>query len=163
MYDERIRRPAMLGRSRSFPAIIRVALTVLAVSLFGQPPQPTVPAPMPPVLANYKPVSAEQLKTPDGNNWLMIRRTYDGWGYSPLKQITPDNVKELRPVWVFSTGETRVHEAAPIVNNGVMFVSTPNNQVLALDAKSGNLLWRYRRPRPAGAMVPHETNRGVAL
>ncbi len=153
----------MLRRSRSFPAIIPVALTALAVSLFGQPPQPTVPAPMPPVLANYQPVSAEQLKTPDGNNWLMIRRTYDGWGYSPLKQITPDNVKQLRPVWVFSTGETRVHEAAPIVNNGVMFVSTPNNQVLALDAKSGNLLWRYRRPRPAGAMVPHETNRGVAL
>ena len=66
-------------------------------------------------------------------------------------------------MWVFSTGETKVHESAPIVNNGVMFVSTPNNQVIAIDAKTGNVLWRYRRPRPAGASVPHDTNRGVAL
>ena len=64
---------------------------------------------------------------------------------------------------MFSTGETRVHESAPIVNNGVMFVSTPNNQVIAIDAKTGNVLWRYRRPRPPGALVPHDTSRGVAL
>ena len=44
-----------------------------------------------------------------------------------------------------------------------MFVSTPNNQVIAIDAKSGNVLWRYRRPRPAGSNVPHDTSRGVAL
>src|SRR5205085_8966564 len=95
--------------------------------------------------------------------WLMIRRTYDGWGYSPLDQITPANVARLKPAWVFSTGEGRVHESAPLVNNGVMFVTTPMNQVIAIDAKSGNLLWRYRRPRPEGANVPHDTNRGVAL
>ena len=130
----------------------------------GQAPQPPAPpAPTPPVLRNYQPVTAERLKSPEDTNWLMIRRTYDGWGYSPLDQITPDNVKGLRPVWVFSTGETRVHEAAPIVNNGVMFVSTPNNQVIAIDVRSGNLLWRYKRPRPEGASVPHDTSRGVAL
>ena len=44
-----------------------------------------------------------------------------------------------------------------------MFVSTPNNQVIAIDAKSGNVLWRYRRPRPTGSNVPHDTSRGVAL
>lgn len=44
-----------------------------------------------------------------------------------------------------------------------MFVTTPMNQVIALDAKTGNLLWRYRRKRPDGASVPHETNRGIAL
>jgi alcohol dehydrogenase (cytochrome c) len=118
---------------------------------------------MPSVLRNYQPVTAERLKKPEDGNWLMIRRTYDGWGYSPLDQITGANVSRLRPVWVFSTGETKVHEAAPVVNNGVMFVSTPNNQVIAIDAKTGSLLWRYRRPRPAGAAVPHDTNRGVAL
>jgi alcohol dehydrogenase (cytochrome c) len=64
---------------------------------------------------------------------------------------------------VFSTGEVRVHESAPIVNNGVMFVTTPNNQVIAIDALSGNLLWRYRGPRVPGALVPHDTSRGVAL
>ncbi|MBV9743624.1 MAG: PQQ-dependent dehydrogenase, methanol/ethanol family [Acidobacteriia bacterium] len=118
---------------------------------------------MPAVLREYQPVTMERLQNPEDANWLMIRRTYDGWGFSPLAQITPANVKRLRPVWVFATGETRVHEAAPIVNNGVMFVSTPNNQVLAIDVRTGNLLWRYRRSRPTGAQVPHETNRGVAL
>src|SRR5439155_15588133 len=77
--------------------------------------------------------------------------------------ITTRNVSKLRPIWGFSTGEARVHESAPVVNNGVMFVSTPNNQVIAIDAKSGNVLWRYRRPRPAGALVAHDTSRGVAL
>src|SRR5712672_703827 len=117
----------------------------------------------PPVLREYAAVTPERLKNPEDGNWLMIRRTYDGWGYSPLREITADNVRRLQPVWVFSTGETKVHEAAPIVNNGVMFVTTPNNQVIAIDAASGNLLWRYRRPRVPGALVPHDTSRGVAL
>ena len=118
---------------------------------------------MPAVLRSYQPVTADRLKNPEDSNWLMVRRTYDGWGYSSLDQITPANVNRLRPVWVFSTGEARVHESPPIVNNGAMFVTTPNGQVIAIDAKSGTLLWRYRRPRPPGALVPHETNRGVAL
>ena len=122
-----------------------------------------LPTPCRSALQNYQPVTAERLKHPEDGNWLMIRRTYDGWGYSPLDQITPANVARLKPVWVFSTGETRAHESAPIVNNGVMFVTTPMNQVIAIDAKSGNLLWRYRRKRPDGATVPHETNRGIAL
>src|SRR5437016_1049324 len=121
------------------------------------------PAPVPEILRKYEPVTARRLENPENGNWLMIRRTYDGWGYSPLTEITPDNVKRLRLMWSFSTGETRVHEAAPIVNNGVMFVTTPNNQVIAIDARTGNLLWRHRRARPEGALVPHETNRGVAL
>jgi alcohol dehydrogenase (cytochrome c) len=130
---------------------------------FGQRPQAPVEAPIPPLLQKYQPVTTERLKHPEDGNWLMIRRTYDGWGYSPLDQLTPANVARLKPVWVFSTGETRAHEAAPIVNNGVMFVTTPMNQVIAIDATSGNLLWRYRRKRPDGATVPHETNRGIAL
>jgi alcohol dehydrogenase (cytochrome c) len=129
----------------------------------GQGPQAPFVTPMPAVLQNYQPVTPERLKNPGAADWLMIRRSYDGWGYSPLDQITPENVSKLKPVWVFSTGEGRVHEAAPLVNNGVMFVSTPQNQVIAIDAKSGNLLWRYRRPRPEGSSVPHDTSRGVAL
>jgi alcohol dehydrogenase (cytochrome c) len=141
-----------------------ICLTFAAAALaLAQPQQQGPPAPMPAVLRNYQPVTAERLKNPEDGNWLMIRRTYDGWGYSPLTEITPANVARLKPVWVFSTGEVRVHEAAPIVNNGVMFVSTPNNQVIAIDARSGNVLWRYRRPRPAGSSVPHDTSRGVAL
>jgi alcohol dehydrogenase (cytochrome c) len=142
---------------------VTLGLLATAGAGFGQPQSAPGPTVIPPVLKNYQAVTADRLKNPEAANWLMIRRTYDGWGYSPLEEITPGNVKRLKPVWVFATGEPRVHEAAPIVNNGVMFVSTPNNQVLAIDVKSGNLLWRYKRPRPAGAQVPHETNRGVAL
>ena len=71
----------------------------------SQPP----PAPAPAVLANYAPVTADRLKKPDDCDWLMIRRTYDGWGYSPLSQITPANVKRLAPVWVMSTGMNNGH------------------------------------------------------
>src|SRR5580700_8589702 len=140
-----------------------LALTAGASFAQSQPQPPAPDAPMPSVLRNYAPVTAERLKNPEDGNWLSIRRTYDGWGYSPLDQITPANVKQLRPVWVFSTGETKVHEAAPLVNNGVMFVSTPSDQVIAIDVKSGNLLWRYKRSRPSSAIVPHDTSRGVAL
>ena len=120
------------------------------------------PAVMPAVLQNYAPVTDARLKNPEENNWLLLRRTYNGWGYSPLKQITTANVARLKPVWEYSTGEVRGHEAPPLVSNGVMFVSTPNNQVLALNAKTGELLWRFSQPVTTGR-VPHPTSRGVAL
>ena len=116
-----------------------------------------------PLLKNYKAVTSQRLLKPDEGDWLTIRRTYDGWGYSPLDKINPGNVARLKPVWMIETGEMRVHESAPIVNGGVMFVTTPNNQVIALDAKTGAILWRYKRPRPSNALVLHDTNRGVAL
>ena len=147
---------------RSFCATAAALLATAGIG-FSQPGIPSPVEPMPAVLRNYQAVTADRLKNPEDGNWLSIRRTYDGWGYSPLDQITADNVKNLRPVWIFSTGETKVHESAPLVNNGVMFVSTPNNQVIALDVRTGNLLWRYKRPRPAGAVVAHDTSRGVAL
>ena len=55
----------------------------------------------------------------------MVRRTYDGWGYSPLDQITAANAARLQPAWIHSTGMTSGHEAPPIVANGVMFVAVP--------------------------------------
>jgi alcohol dehydrogenase (cytochrome c) len=127
-------------------------------------PQPVAPSEqIPAVLRDYQPVTSERLLNPEDGNWLSIRRTYNGWGYSPLDQITAKNVRNLRPIWVFSTGEAKVHEAAPVVNNGAMFVSTPSNQVIAIDVRSGNVLWRYRKPRSSGAVVAHDTSRGVAL
>ena len=104
--------------------------------------------PLPDVLAKYTPVTAERLKNPEDGNWLLFRRTYDGWGYSPLSQITPANVGNLQLVWSFATGQVEGHQAPPIVNNGVMFVATPGNQVLAIEAKTGALLWRYKRAFP---------------
>ena len=92
----------------------------------------------------------------------MTRRTYDGWGYSPLDEINAGNVKRLQPVWTMSTGMNNGHEAAPIVNGGVMFVTSSFNQVLALDAKAGTVLWRYRS-ESTGNVRGKPVNRGVAL
>jgi len=114
-------------------------------------------------LTNYAPVTAERLLHPEDANWLMCRRTYDGWGYSPLTQITAENVKRLEPVWMVSTGVLNGHEAVPLVNNGAMFVSTPGNQMLAIDVRTGIVLWRYKRQLPEGTIWAHPTSRGVAL
>jgi alcohol dehydrogenase (cytochrome c) len=121
------------------------------------------PGPLPEVLAKYTPVTAERLKNPEDNNWLLFRRTYEGWGYSPLSQITPANVGNLQLVWSFATGQVEGHQAPPIVNNGVMFVATPGNQVLAIEAKTGALLWRYKRAVPEDMTNLHPTSRGVGL
>src|SRR5262245_25158067 len=121
------------------------------------------PAPLSQVLQSYKAATADRLKKPDDGVWLLVRRAYDGWGYSPLDQITPANGKRLEPIWMSSTGKNDGHQAPPFVNNGVMFVSTPFNQVIALDAKSGREFWRYTSPSPTGSRVSKPVNRGVAL
>ena len=111
----------------------------------------------------YAPVTDQRLRDAEPGNWLMYRRTYDGWGYSPLRQITSQNVADLTPAWVFSTGVyDEHHQAPPIVNEGTMFVTT-GAQVIALDATNGDLLWRYVRELPQDLRRPHSTNRGVGL
>ena len=144
-------------------ALVLCAGTVLAQRPLAPAPKPDTPPPVPPVLQNYKPVTAERLKQPEDSDWLMYRRTYDSWGYSPLAQITPENAARLKPVWTLQTGQVEGHQAPPMVNNGVMFVATPGNQLLAIDAKTGNLLWRFKRPMPEDILLLHPTSRGVGL
>ena len=109
------------------------------------------------------PVTDDRLLHPEPESWLMYRRTYDGWGFSPLSQIDTSNVADLAPAWTFTTGANDgVPQAPPIVNGRMMFVTTAE-QVIALDAQTGTLLWRYRHPLPADVRRPHATNRGVAL
>ncbi len=127
------------------------------------PPSAAPAASLPDVLAKYAVVTAERLRKPEDENWLLFRRTYDGWGYSPLAQITPANINRLQLVWSFATGQVEGHQAPPIVNNGVMFVATPGNQLIAIEAKTGNVLWRYKRPLPDDLTNLHPTNRGVGL
>lgn len=114
-------------------------------------------------IADYRSVTDDLLENPEPGDWLMWLRSYESWSYSPLDQITPDNVHGLRPVWSFSTGVREGHEAPPIVNDGVMFVSAPENKVIALEAATGDLLWRYERDLPHDLTQLHPTNRGVAL
>jgi alcohol dehydrogenase (cytochrome c) len=118
---------------------------------------------MPAALRNYRPVTAARLRAPEAGEWLMNRRTYDGWGYSPLTQITPANVATLQPAWIVSTGVLNGHESALLVNGDVMIASTPGNQVIALDVRTGTLLWKYSRPLAPTVIARHPTTRGVAL
>ena len=111
----------------------------------------------------YAPVTDARLTNPEPENWLMYRRTYDSQGYSPLDQINAENVAGLKPLWTFSTGMREGHQAPPVVNDGAMFVTTPHNHLLALDAANGEQRWRYQRDLPEDLSQMHPTNRGVAL
>ena len=98
-------------------------------------------------------------------NWLAHGRTWSEQRYSPLAQIHAGNVARLAPAWVYATGETRGHEATPIVVDGVMFVTLPWSIVVALDAATGRELWRHdpEVPRAWGRIACCDVvNRGVA-
>ena len=112
---------------------------------------------------SYTPVTDARLANPEANNWLQYRGNYGGWGYSPLEKINTGNVGKLTLAWAFSTGQVEGHQSPAIVNNGYMFVTTPGAQVIALDAKTGNEIWRYKKELAADLMQLHPTNRGVAL
>jgi len=114
-------------------------------------------------LLSPRPVTDERLKSPEPENWLMYRGNYASWGYSPLDQIRRENVSRLAPLWTFSTGVGEGHQSPPIVNDGLMYLTTPWHQVLALDARTGDLLWRYERDLPDDLKGLHPANRGVAL
>ena len=121
------------------------------------------PRAVPGRLLHYLPVTDERLLAPEPEHWLMYRRTYDGMGYSPLSQIDTANVVDLAPAWMFHTGTNDGKpQSPPIVNGETMFVTTAE-QVIALDASTGALRWRYVHPLPADVRRPHSTNRGVAL
>ncbi|MCY4591707.1 MAG: PQQ-dependent dehydrogenase, methanol/ethanol family [Alphaproteobacteria bacterium] len=111
----------------------------------------------------YNVVTDARLQNPEPHNWLMWRGNYEGWGHSTLDQINVDNVGDLVPVWAYSTGVTEGHQSPPMVNDGVMYVSTPQNQVIALEASTGTEIWRYVRQLPEDLFQLHPTNRGVAL
>ena len=119
--------------------------------------------PTAPAAPAWNPVTNERLVAPEPRNWLHFRRTYDGWGYSPLAQIDSSNVAKLQPVWTFATSVNGGHQSPPIVNDGYLFITTPGSQVIALDARTGEQLWRYVRTLPADSNPLHLTNRGVGL
>ena len=119
---------------------------------------------LPAVAAAYTPVTNARLKSPEPENWLLLRGNYEGWMYSPLSQINTNNVKNLTPVWSYATGVDSGHEAPPIVNDGVMFVAAPYDKLMALDAKTGDLLWEYqaRAARRLRRPAQHQARRRAA-
>jgi alcohol dehydrogenase (cytochrome c) len=132
-------------------------LVALAAVASVRAQQPAAPAPRAAVIT---PVTDAMLQNPDPNEWLMWRRTLNGWGFSPLDQIKKSNVKDLRMAW--TRGLTAgIQEGTPLVHNGVMFIPNPGDDIMAVDAKTGDLIWEYKRKLPEG--VRGKTNRTMAM
>lgn len=93
---------------------------------------------------NYVPVTDEMLQHPDPGDWLIIRRNYQAWSYSPLDKITTANVRNLRLEWVWAMNDGGATEPTPIVHNGIIFLSNTSNTVQALDGRTGELIWENR-------------------
>lgn len=113
-----------------------------------------LPASAPPVdrFANYTPVTAAQLANPEPENWLTWRRGHNGQGFSPLDQVTTQNVAQLGVAWAQAL-PTGANMNEPLVRDGVLYVFGFGDEVFAFDAANGRPLWRYQRQLPEGTMV----------
>jgi len=111
-------------------------------------------------------VSQEQLNKAagDSTNWLHTNGDYAQTRYHPGKEINTGNVAKLRPVFVFQTEVMESMETAPIVVDGVMFLTTSFNHVYAIDAVTGRQFWHYKHKMgPVTTFCCGPNNRGVAV
>ena len=120
------------------------------------------PPPRPPV-----DVSNERLRTAGTrtDEWLTYSGAYNGQRYTPLDQITPADVAKLQVRWIRQfPGDDAGSEATPLVINGVIYTALSGSHVAALDAKTGEAIWNYRRPVPDGlSLCCGQPNRGLAV
>ena len=115
----------------------------------------------------FVPVTDAMLQNPAPGDWLMWRRTLDGWGYSPLDQIDRGNVGDLRMVWTRALTEGR-QQGTPLAYGGVLYMPNPADVIQAIDAVTGDLVWEHRRevPDDIGDYVFNtlwENNRNIAI
>jgi alcohol dehydrogenase (cytochrome c) len=97
-------------------------------------------------------------------NWLTYSGSYKSWRYSRLDQIDRQNVQNLKLAWVYQMPITHRFETTPIVADGVMYISEPPSNVVALDPATGRQFWRYKRSLPSKINVCcGQVNRGVAV
>src|SRR5258708_7345221 len=99
------------------------------------------------------------LVSAQGLDWPTYHGDDTGQRHSRLTQITPDNVRQLTLAWAFQTGQTQQIKASPILVNGVVYITTPDN-IWAIDARSARQLWRYTYPANQGFHIGH---RGAAV
>jgi len=147
--------PGTLGLARLGLGTALVALAV--TQALGQTDGQALP--------DFDPVTDAEIQQPDPGDWLSWRRTLDAMGHSPLKQIDRSNVDQLRMVWARPLPPGH-QEGTPLVHDGVMYFPGPADVIEAIDAKSGQLIWQYRRNLPAdlGEYLPvFDTTRNVAL
>ena len=97
----------------------------------------------------FRNVSSEELANPAPADWTYWRRSPNSQGYTPLGQITTENVSSLSLAWVWGMEAGR-SQPAPLVRDGIIFIPNFGNVVQALDGRDGSLLWEYRRQFPEG-------------
>jgi alcohol dehydrogenase (cytochrome c) len=96
--------------------------------------------------------------------WLTYSGDYSGRRHSPLRDITPANVGRLAAQWSFQTGVAGKFEATPLVVDGVLYTSGPQNHAWAIDGRTGRQIWHYQRPVPDGLdACCGLVNRGLAI
>ena len=96
---------------------------------------------------------------PTTDTWPTYHGDYSGKRHSKLTQITPENVGQMGLAWAFQTGQTNALKCSPLLVNGVLYITVPDN-VWAIDARSGHRLWHYTYPPNKGLHIGH---RGVAM
>jgi len=97
-------------------------------------------------------------------NWLTYSGSYMSQRYSALSQITPGNVKTLEQKWVFQVESLQKLEATPLAVDGILYVTQPPNDVIAIDARTGRAFWIYQyRPAPGSTPCCGSVNRGLAI
>jgi len=97
-------------------------------------------------------------------NWLTYSGNYAGHRFSPLDQVNTENAHSLVAKWVYQTAAGGKFETTPLVVDGILYGTGPDNRVFALDARSGRPIWLYQRQLP-GDIRPccGRVNRGVAI
>jgi alcohol dehydrogenase (cytochrome c) len=111
----------------------------------GRPAAPALTFRGSPKLTAMTDVTDENLANPSPADWINWRRTRDGSGFSPLAQVNKGNVKGLKLAWSWSLprGDNMM---TPLVHDGVIYAYSFGDVVEALDASTGEVLWRYARP-----------------
>lgn len=104
-------------------------------------------------------VTSDMLLHPPADSWPQYHGDYSGRRHSALKQITPENVHNLTLAWAFQTGQTQEIKSSPLLVDGVLYFTVPDN-VWAVDARSGHQIWHYHRLSTEGLHIGH---RGVAM
>ena len=119
----------------------------------------------------FIPVTQKDLNDPDSADWLMLGGNMEHWNYSRLDQINRRNIGGLQLVWArqLPTAGGRAG-TSPLIHNGIMYLISPNDAILAVDARTGSRIWEYRRSLPAIGNGPGEIHhrysgakRGLAL
>ncbi len=96
-------------------------------------------------------------------DWISFGNGYANHRFSPHEAFNTKNVSKLVPRWIYQHGGKGSYQAQPIVADGVMYVSIPGNDVAALAADTGNLIWRYKHKSRLKRTSGGPANRGVSL